>query len=146
MSVLVVCAVCCLILATFIRLYYPAGAQESQRSPIMKKSQKNTTCTAMMNCVFSLHNRTRSSCIVLILFEDPPEFCSVIPPSQIVIAPVNMNNTAGASHSRGAPWQWQVSGKDTELYFKYFRRLTARSWFQTVNVLSVLFEPRTLNY
>lgn len=55
----------------------------------MKKSQKNTTCPPMMNCPFSFHNRTRSSCIVSILFEDLLEFRRVIPPSQIVIAPIN---------------------------------------------------------
>lgn len=70
MSVLVVCAVC---LFDFGHIYLPLLSswctQESQRSPIMKKSQKNTTCALMMKCLFSFRNCTRSSCIVSILLE-----------------------------------------------------------------------------
>ena len=56
------------------------------RSPTIKLSRRNATCLPMMNCWFSAP-------IVLIPFEDPLKFHSVIPPSQTLVTPVDVNNT-----------------------------------------------------
>lgn len=105
------------------------------KSPTIVLSQRNAMHLPVMNCFCFFHNGTRwFSCFYCFdPIEDPLKFHSVIPLTQTVVTPINVNNMPRG----GIPANLHDSDtcqKDIERCVKYFTWLKPLSWFQTVKV------------